>query len=43
MKLKFIINKEGKKSYTLKDNINNQQSSQAHYKFVKVKNPMARP
>lgn len=37
MKLKFYLNNEGKKVYTLKDKINNQETSDAHYKFIKIK------
>ena len=38
MKLKFYTNKEGGKVYTLKEKIDNEQTKDAHYKFVKVKN-----
>lgn len=37
MKLKFFLNSEGKKIYTLKQEINRQKTKDAHYKFVKVK------
>lgn len=37
MKLKFYTNKENEKVYTLKDKINNQLTSSAHYKFIKIK------
>jgi hypothetical protein len=37
MKLKFYINSEGKKIYTLKEEINNQKTKDAHYKFVKIR------
>ena len=37
MKLKFYINSEGKKTYTLKQEINEQKTKDAHYKFVKVR------
>lgn len=35
MNLKFSINKEGKKVYTLKDSIDNKKTEEAHYKFLK--------
>ena len=35
MKLKFYINNEGKKVYTLKEEINGQKTKEAHYKFLK--------
>ncbi len=38
MKLKFYIDKEGKKIYTLKESIDNKKTEEAHYKFIKVKN-----
>ncbi|HLF54061.1 MAG TPA: hypothetical protein VI544_02685 [Candidatus Nanoarchaeia archaeon] len=38
MKLKFYTNKEGRKVYTLKEKFDNEQTKDAHYKFVKVKN-----
>ena len=37
MKLKFYINSEGKKIYTLKENIENKKTSDAHYKFIRIK------
>ncbi|MEK6915925.1 MAG: hypothetical protein AABW89_05290 [Nanoarchaeota archaeon] len=37
MLLKFYINKEGKKTYTLKEKQDNQKTSDAHYKFIKFK------
>lgn len=37
MKLRFFINKEGKKIYTLKDKVNGKETKPAHYKFVKTK------
>ena len=36
-KLKFYINKEGKKIYTLKEEISGIKTEEAHYKFVKVR------
>ena len=42
MKLKFYINSEGKKIYTLKEEVPNSNPSHktrpAHYKFIKVRN-----
>jgi rRNA maturation protein Nop10 len=37
MKLKFFLNKEGKKIYTLKEIVDGKKTSDAHYKFVKMK------
>jgi hypothetical protein len=37
MKLRFYINSEGKKIYTLNDEINNQKTKEAHYKFIKIR------
>lgn len=36
-KLKFFINSNGKKVYTLKNKHNNKPTKNAHYKFVKIK------
>ena len=36
MKLKFYL-KDNKKIYTLKDEIGNKKTSDAHYKFIKIK------
>lgn len=36
MKLKYYI-KDNEKIYTLKDNINNIKTKDAHYKFIKIK------
>jgi len=36
MKLKFYI-KDNKKTYTLKDKIDNQETKSAHYKFIKTR------
>ena len=33
--LKYYINKENKKVYTLKHKVNNVQTKDAHYKFIK--------
>jgi len=38
MKLKFYINSEGRKIYTLKDeNTEGKKTNDAHYKFVKLR------
>lgn len=37
MKLRFYINSEGKKVYTLDEEINNQKTKDAHYKFVRIR------
>ena len=37
MKLKFFIDSEGKKQYTLKEKVKGQKTKDAHYKFVRVK------
>jgi len=37
MKLKFFTNHEGKKQYTLKEEINSQKTKDAHYKFIKIR------
>ncbi len=34
MKLKFYINSENKKIYTLKEEINSEKTKEAHYKFL---------
>ena len=36
MKLKYYL-KDNKKVYTLKNNLSNTQTKDAHYKFVKIK------
>jgi len=36
MKLRFYINKEGKKTYTLKEKINGKETKDAHYKYLKL-------
>lgn len=35
MDLKFFINKEGKKVYTLKDSVEGKKTEEAHHKFLK--------
>lgn len=37
MNLKYYIDSEGKKVYTLKEEINNQKTKDAHYKFIKIR------
>ena len=37
MKLKFYIDSEGKKKYTLSEKENNQETKDAHYKFIKIR------
>jgi len=37
MKLKFHINSEGKKEYTLKEDVNDKKTNEAHYKFIKIR------
>lgn len=37
MKLKYSIDSKGKKQYTLKEEINNSKTKDAHYKFVRLK------
>jgi hypothetical protein len=37
MKLKFYINSENKKQYTLKEDVDRQKTKDAHYKFVKIR------
>ena len=37
MKLKYYINKEGKKAYTLKEEIEGEPTKEAHYKFIKIR------
>jgi hypothetical protein len=36
MKLKFYINSEGKKIYTLDEEIKSKKTSDAHYKFIRI-------
>lgn len=37
MKLKFYINSEGKKIYTLEEEITGKKTNDAHYKFIKIR------
>jgi hypothetical protein len=37
MKLRYFLNNEGKKIYTLAEEKNNQKTKDAHYKFVKIR------
>jgi hypothetical protein len=37
MKLKYKINSEGKKEYTLKEEVNSEKTKEAHYKFIKIR------
>lgn len=37
MKLKFYINSEGKKTYTLHEEIEGKKTNEAHYKFIKIR------
>lgn len=37
MKLKFYINSEGKKIYTINDKPDPNHTIEAHYKFVKIR------
>jgi hypothetical protein len=37
MKLKYFLDAEGKKIYTLAENKNNQPTKEAHYKFIKLR------
>ncbi len=36
MRLKYFIDEKGKKVYTLKSNLDNKTTLDAHYKFIKV-------
>ena len=36
-KLKYFINDKGEKVYTLKTEVNNIPTKEAHYKFIKLK------
>lgn len=40
MKLKFITNSDGKKEYTLKEEVNSQKTKSAHYKFLKIRDAL---
>ncbi len=37
MKLRYFLNKENEKIYTLKEKIKDEQTKEAHYKFLKLK------
>ena len=37
MRLRFYINSEGKKIYTLEEEINSKKTNDAHYKFIKIR------
>ncbi|MEK6833617.1 MAG: hypothetical protein AABX17_00970 [Nanoarchaeota archaeon] len=37
MKLKFYINSEGNKVYTLHEEIESKKTNEAHYKFIKIR------
>lgn len=37
MKLLFYINSEGKKVYTLHEEIEGKKTNEAHYKFIKIR------
>lgn len=37
MKLRFYTNSEGKKIYTLHDEVQNRKTMDAHYKFIKIR------
>jgi hypothetical protein len=37
MKLKFYINSKGEKVYTLKEEIQDTKTNEAHYKFIKIR------
>jgi len=37
MKLKFYIDSEGRKIYTLQEEIENKKTNDAHYKFIRIK------
>jgi hypothetical protein len=37
MKLKFYINSNGEKIYTLKEENQGKETNEAHYKFIKIK------
>ncbi len=37
MKLRFYINSEGKKIYTLKEEVQDRKTNEAHYKFIKIR------
>ncbi len=37
MKLKFYINSEGEKIYTLNEDVEGKKTKEAHYKFIKIR------
>ncbi len=37
MKLKFHLDSKGEKIYTLKEEIENKKTNEAHYKFIKIR------
>lgn len=37
MKLRFYIDSEEKKRYTMNNEIDNQKTKEAHYKFIKIR------
>ncbi len=37
MKLRYFINKDNEKVYTLKEKIKKEQTKDAHYKFLQIK------
>lgn len=37
MKLKFYLNSKKEKIYTLKEQVENKKTLDAHYKFIKIK------
>jgi hypothetical protein len=37
MKLLFYINSEGKKVYTLNEEVEGKKTNEAHYKFIKIR------
>lgn len=39
MKLKFYIGSNKEKIYTLKEEVENKKTIDAHYKFIKIRNP----
>lgn len=43
MKLKFFINSEGKKIYTLKEEVNSEKTKDAHYKFLGLRDAPITP
>jgi len=44
MKLKFYIDFEGKKFYTLNEQFENKKTNDAHYKFIKIRDaPRTKP